>query len=58
MGVCRDGGEKISRFEVEMADRMIMFARSPGNELDFLQAHEEEGGGVLFAPESKDAPDS
>lgn len=41
-----------------MADRMIMFARSPGNELDFLQAHEEEGGGVLFAPESKDAPDS
>lgn len=40
-----------------MVDRMNMFAQSPGNELDFLQAH-GEGGGVLFAPESKDAPDS
>lgn len=36
---------------------MNTFAQSPANELDFLQAH-EEGGGVLFAPESEDAPDS
>lgn len=39
-----------------MVDGMNMLAQSPGNELDFLQAH-GEGGGVLFAPESKDAPD-
>lgn len=44
-GCCRDGGEKVSRFEVEMADRMNMFAQSPGNELDFLR-HTEKG--VVF----------
>lgn len=36
---------------------MNTFAQSAGNELDFLQAH-GEGGDVLFAPESEDAPDS
>lgn len=55
--MCGDGGEKASCSEVEMADRENTFGQSPGNELDFLQAHGERDG-VLFTPESEDAPDS
>lgn len=49
-------GRKRSHLEGEMADRRSTFPQTPGNELDLTQAHRRRGG-VLFAPERKDAPE-